>query len=97
MAKIMTVNECRVILDVQTSGIGYSYPRFFVELPSECVNIDVTVGGIFKMKKSDFEDWASDAEKVSDPEKVVSDVGVNYGAFINLVAELVNESSEVLD
>lgn len=57
----------RVVVNVQQSKIGFSYPRIFVEehLKEKYVNYDLTVGAAFKMKESDFEDWWSDAEPLS--------------------------------
>lgn len=66
MSKLFTVNGINFISNIEYSKIGYAYPRIFVEAkPGEIYySNDLTLGQLFPMKKNDWDDWASDAEKV---------------------------------
>ena len=54
----------RVVVQVQESKIGQTYPRIFVEekFGESYVNVDCVLGAAFKMREKDFEDWFDDGE-----------------------------------
>ena len=54
----------RVVVQVQESRIGLTYPRIFVEekFGKSYVIVDCTLGAAFNMRQKDFEDWFNDGE-----------------------------------
>ena len=86
MEKMVKLGEKRIILNVQHSKIGGCYPRLFIELDEKSyVNLDVTIGAPFPMKKTDFEDWAPDALEITEEEFLVelkdNGIGIRWEDF----------------
>ena len=54
----------RVVVHVQESKIGQTYPSIFIEekFGESYVNVDCTLGAAFKMREKDFEDWFNDGD-----------------------------------
>jgi len=78
---LLTIEGKRVILNVQYSKIGCSYPRLFIEFSeNEYVNYDVFLNAEFKMKKDDFNDWLVDAKPIPEEsyEETLREFGINY-------------------
>jgi hypothetical protein len=95
MEKLMKISDKRVILNVQYSGIGFGYPRLFIEVSdTQYINFDITVNGLFPMKKKDFNDWLEGAEEIpeADYEKVLlEEAHVNYEKLKVALADLGKE------
>ena len=84
------------IINDETSSIGYSYPRVFLGFPNEeYLNLDLTLGAIFKMSKSDFWSWIDGTETELDSEeairKVCSDLNMSWDALFDVARELLKE------
>lgn len=93
----MGVMAC--ILNIQTSRIGYSYPRVFVQFPDKsCVNIDFTLGRVFAMSEASWNSWLDDSQMVLDTIKQVRDKftaeGLDWDAFDALIFYLYDEYKE---
>lgn len=59
----------QVLLNIQSSKIGYSYPRIFIEeAPDRHINLDLCLGAAFKMPEEDWADWISDCEEITQEE-----------------------------
>lgn len=82
----------RFIINDERSGIGYSYPRIFVETTSgKYFNYDVTLSCCFFQKKSDFESWIDGTEirgKIDLFRKVCDDLHLNREGVTKLIREL---------
>jgi hypothetical protein len=87
------------ILNIQTSRVGYSYPRVFVRFPDNSyVNIDFTLGRAFAMSEASWNSWLDGSYVVLDTIKQVRDkftaVGLNWDAFDALIFSLYDEHKE---
>lgn len=57
------------LLNIQSSKVGFAYPRLFIEVqPDEHLVLDLTLGAAFKMKEEDWSDWMSDCEEITTDE-----------------------------
>lgn len=90
MEKYFEINGHKVIINKPQSKIGYTYPRLFIQESAEnYVNLDLTIGHAFRMKKKDFEDWLEDAIKIEDEDEIKNELSglVDYKALKNLLSE----------
>lgn len=79
----------RFIINDERSKIGYCYPRLFIEVGDEYVNIDFTLGTAFKMKRQQFESWLDGTEIIdADPKKVCKDLGIIYDVMMSVIADI---------
>jgi hypothetical protein len=93
----MGVLDC--ILNIQTSRIGYSYPRVFVRFPDNSyLNIDFTLGRMFAMSEADWNSWLNGSHVVLDTIKQVRNKfiaeGLDWDAFDALIFYLCDECKE---
>jgi hypothetical protein len=98
MEYLLKINNSRIILNVQHSKIGGSYPRLFVEISEEeYINIDLTLGAAFKMYKKDFNDWLQDSIEVKDDEvkKTLEEYHINYEALLQVITDMKKEKELV--
>ena len=84
------------IINDETSSIGYSYPRVFLGFPNEeYLNLDLTLGTIFKMSKADFWSWIDGTETYLDSEEalreVCSNLNLSWDALFALERELLKD------
>ena len=76
---LFKTNKGRFIINDERSKIGYSYPRLFVECKDKYVNVDFTLGTMFKMKKENFESWIDGSEITgADIKKLCKDLDIVY-------------------
>ena len=80
------------IINDETSGIGYSYPRVFLGFPNEeYLNLDLTLGAIFKMSKSDFWSWIDGTETELDSEEAIREICGNLNLSWDALFEVERE------
>jgi len=93
MEKLINVGGHRVIINVQSSQIGFGYGRLFIEVvPEETyINFDLTLGATFAMSESNWNDWLADTELVRDEEairKLLQELGVNYDRLTEALEQM---------
>jgi len=78
--------DAEVIVNVQYSKIGAGYPRIFVRKNGKCINVDLTIGGVFGMSQSDWDSWFDgslhETESDSEISQGLADIGMNASAFL---------------
>ena len=91
MSYLFEVDGNRVILNDERSGIGYGYPRIFIESAKtgNHVNFDVCLRRTFNQSKAEFESWLDGTEVVgADIEAVCNDIGINYKVMLNVIRDI---------
>lgn len=78
------------ILNDESSGLGYSYPRIFVCFPdNSCLNFDLSIGATFKMTEQDFMSWLDGSEiklnTIEEIRKVFSNLSLSFYAFQEVI------------
>lgn len=99
MEKLFTIDGVKMILNIQFSKIGYSYPRLFIEvIPNgDYLNLDLSIGRCFTMPQKDWLDWLEDAEEITDMEKVkelCSEYGLKFETLSKVVEEIKQNKKE---
>ena len=84
------------IINDETSSIGYSYPRVFLGFPNdEYLNLDLTLGAIFKMSEFDFWSWIDGSEIELDSEEAIREVcgslNLSWDALFEVGGELLKD------
>ena len=87
---IFKIGFMTFILNDESSGIGYSYPRIFVAfLDGSCLNLDLSIGAIFPMTMEDFQSWSDGSEirldTIEEVEKVFSNLSLSFENFKQVV------------
>lgn len=83
------ITDCNkvIMINMQYSGLGYGYPRFFFQDGEQYGNLDITLGGrVFSMTEDNFNEWLSDATPTTKGE--YANTMHNGRELINLVMEL---------
>mgnify|MGYP007112902920 CR=1 FL=1 len=93
-----TMNEVRIIINVQHSKIGYAYPRLFIEFQPEekYINYDLTLGATFRMPKEDWDDWFEDSVDV-DAKVICDEYKIDYDHLDGLTKEIIEARKSVLN
>lgn len=78
------------ILNDESSGIGYSYPRIFICFPdNSCLNLDLCLGTIFTMTEQDFMSWLDGSEiklnTIEEIQEVFSNLSLSFEAFQDVI------------
>lgn len=87
---IFKIGFMTFILNDESSGIGYSYPRIFVAfLDGSCLNLDLSIGAVFAMSSEDFHSWLDGSEirldTIEEVEKVFSNLSLSFENFKQVV------------
>jgi hypothetical protein len=87
------------ILNIQTSRIGYGYPRVFVRFPDNSyVNIDFTLGRILAMSEADWNSWLDGSQVVLNTIEQVrgkfTNAGLSWDAFDAFIFSLYDDYKE---
>lgn len=88
---LFNINNNRVIINDERSGIGYCYPRVFIENSRDMshTNLDLTLGMAFPQTKTQFESWLDGTEITGvNIEEVCSDLGINHGILMQVIQEV---------
>lgn len=90
---IFRIGPLLFILNIQTSTLGYGYPRIFVSFPDNSYfNFDLTLGAVFPMSREDWLSWIDDElmslDDIDQVTKLVDESGINWKNFEKLVFEL---------
>lgn len=88
---LFAVDGNRVILNDERSGIGYCYPRIFVESArsGNHANFDVTLCRVFNQSQAEFESWLDGTEVANaNIEAVCADLGIKYDAMLSVVRDI---------
>ena len=90
---IFRIGPLLFILNVQTSTLGYGYPRIFVSFPDNSyINCDLTLGAVFEMSEADWMSWIDDElvklDDIEDIRKLADESGINWDNFEKWVFEL---------
>ena len=92
-AYLFRVGPLAFILNVQSSLIGYSYPRIFIGFPDNSyLNLDLSLGVFFPMSQNDWDSWYDDElVRLDDIEAVnekMYEAGINWPQLEKVVFEL---------
>lgn len=87
---IFKIGFMTFILNDESSEIGYSYPRIFVcFLDDSCLNLDLSIGAVFKMTKENFMSWLDGTEikldTIEEVKKVFSNLSLSFENFEQVV------------
>lgn len=88
---LFNINNNRVIINDERSGIGYCYPRVFIENSKDMshTNLDLTLGAAFRQTKAQFESWLDGTEITgANMEEVCSDLGINHDILMQVIQEV---------
>lgn len=87
---LFSTDKGRFIVNDERSGIGYSYPRIFIECSNgKYFNVDCTLGQTFHQRKSDFESWIDGTEvRNADLGEVCRDLGLSKDAVESVVIQI---------
>lgn len=80
------------IINIQFSGIGFSYPRIFVRFPDgSCINCDLSLPAVFGMTEEDWDSWLDGTEILlnskEEIETVCKENGINWDIFEQAIFE----------
>lgn len=79
----------RIIINDERSGIGYCYPRVFVENGSKHINLDLTLEAAFHQTQAQFESWLDGTEITNaNMEEVCSDLGINHPVLMQVIEQI---------
>lgn len=100
-AYLFKIGMVLFILNIQHSGIGYSYPRIFVRFADgSCLNYDLTVGACFAMSTKDWDSWLDGTEQrldtIEEVENLCGQIGLNWKAFEDFAFRLNDETNSSL-
>lgn len=89
-ANLFECNGHKILLNIEQSKIGYSYPRLFIEASNgEHINFDLTVGQLFGMSQKNWDDWMTDCETITIEEaKEVLSYFLDFDSFAQLIETL---------
>ena len=92
-AYIFRIGPLLFILNIQSSTLGYGYPRIFVSFPDNSyLNFDLTLGAVFEMSEADWMSWIDDEliklDNIEDIRQLAAESGINWDNFEKLVFEL---------
>ena len=87
---IFKIGFMTFILNDESSGIGYSYPRIFVSfLDGSCLNLDLSIGAVFTMSNEDFQSWLDGTEirlnTIDEVKEVFSNLSLSFENFEQVV------------
>lgn len=93
MEILINVGGHRVIINVQSSQIGFGYGRLFIEVVPEenYINFDLTLGATFAMSVENWNDWLSGAEVVRDEDDIrtiLQELGVSYDRLTEALQQM---------
>ena len=97
MTYYFRVGPMLFIINVQSSAIGFSYPRIFVRFPDNSyLNYELILGAIFKMNEDDWNSWLDGTEICLNSEeeiyKVCKENGIKWDIFCDLVFKQYEEA-----
>ena len=92
-AYIFRIGPLLFILNIQSSTLGYGYPRIFVSFPDNSyLNFDLTLGAVFEMSEANWMSWIDEElvklDDIEDIRKLAAESGINWDNFEKLVFEL---------
>lgn len=87
------IGPLNFILNVQQNGIGYTYPRLFVNFPDNShLNFDLTLGVAFSMTEKEWMSWLDGTENrlddIDEVHKVLEECGLDIEQFNKFVDRL---------
>ncbi len=93
---LFAIDGHRVIINEEYSGIGYCYPRVFIEKNRDNhFSLDLTLDACFKQKLSEFESWLDGTECRYDDLRIFPDIcercGINADALIAFIRQVEEE------
>lgn len=98
MAYFFKVGVLTFILNVQTSAIGFSYPRVFISYPDNSfLNVDLFLGQCFSMTESDFMSWLDGEEirldTIEEVREIFKENGVDWETFSTWAFDSLNKAT----
>ena len=98
-AYVFRIGPMQFIINAQYSGIGYCYPRVFVQFPdSSYLNCDLYLCGCFTMTENDWFSWLDGTEEyidtIEEVRKIAQECGFNWDKFETFIFDYLQESGQ---